>query len=64
MVESTHALALMSFYNEMRKYSLSLSVYRGLKEEERTEKEKEELALLALEACALGGLYEDAQVGG
>ena len=61
--EPAHALALMSFYNDMHKYSLSLTVYQeqAPRGGEAGGEEGVEMTRLALEACAMGGLWEEAK---
>ena len=61
--EPAHALALMSFYNDMHKYSLSLAVHQeqAPRGTEAGGEQGVELTRLALEACAMGGLWEEVQ---
>ncbi len=61
--EFAHALALMSFYNDMHKYSLSLAVYQeqAPRGSEAGGEQSLEMTRLALEACAMGGLWEEVQ---
>lgn len=61
--EPAHAVALMAFYNDKRKYSLSLAVFQEqvARNSEAGGEQREEMTRLALEACAIGGLWEEVQ---
>ncbi|EWM21537.1 hypothetical protein Naga_103444g1 [Nannochloropsis gaditana] len=55
-----HAQILMSFYNQMAKYSVSLLVFQALEPGEGGNKDPA-VARLALEACGRSGLWEDGE---